>query len=359
MSWHGVIGHDAVFERFRRAIGLGRLASTFLFVGPQGVGKRLTALRIAQALFCERHAEAELTACGVCPACQMVLAGSHPDLDVVARPPDRAVIPVELFIGDREHRLREGLCHRIAMKPALASRRIGVIDDADFMKSESANCLLKTLEEPPPRSLLILIGTSLQKQLPTIRSRCQIVRFQPLETDDLAALLRRTDPALPVEELDRLVHLADGSPDRARELADPELREFAEHLWGVLGDGPFSAIELAKETQGFIEAIAKETPPRRRRTLQVLGLAVEFYRQLMRRLSGVEPQGDRKLLAAVEQAAGRWTQGVDQAAACLERSLEAQLEVERNAHLTTLVECWLDDLAELACGRLVRDAGGW
>jgi hypothetical protein len=180
MVWESLYGHDRAIEQFRRAVRRGRLASTFLLVGPDGVGKRTFALKLAQSLLCERTPEAELGGCGVCPACQQVAALTHPDVRLVAKPADRSFIPIELFIGDREHRLREGLCHDIALKPFRGGRKVAIIDDADCLNQEGANCLLKTLEEPPPRSVLMLIGTSEQRQLPTIRSRCQIVRFLPL-----------------------------------------------------------------------------------------------------------------------------------------------------------------------------------
>ena len=184
-----IVGHEQVFERFRRALKRRRLSSTFLFVGPPGVGKRQVANRIAQCLLCEANAEERLEACGECPGCTMFQAGTHPDFTTVSKPPDRTFIPLELFIGDREHRMQEGLCYDISLKPFRGGRKVAVIDDADYLNVEGANCLLKTLEEPPPRSILILIGTSEQKQLPTIRSRCQTVRFRPLETEALARLI--------------------------------------------------------------------------------------------------------------------------------------------------------------------------
>ena len=184
-----IVGHEHVFETFRRALGQRRLASTFLFVGPPGIGKWTTALSLAQALLCETTPPDELQACQTCPGCQQVAAWTHPDLLLVQKPDDKNFIPIELFIGDREHRMREGLCHEIALKPFRGGRRIAIIDDADYLNQEGANCLLKTLEEPPADSLIILIGTSQQRQLPTIRSRCQIIRFQPLTDVQVATLL--------------------------------------------------------------------------------------------------------------------------------------------------------------------------
>ena len=188
-----IVGHEHVFETFRRALQQRRLASTFLFVGPPGIGKWTTALSLAQALLCESTSPDELQACGACPGCQLVAARTHPDLLLIQKPDDKNFIPVESFIGDREHRMREGLCHDIALKPFRGGRKIAIIDDADYLNQEGANCLLKTLEEPPADSLIILIGTSQQRQLPTIRSRCQIIRFGPLTDVQVATLLADTD----------------------------------------------------------------------------------------------------------------------------------------------------------------------
>ena len=108
----------------------------------------------------------------------------------------------------------------------MGGRKIAIIDDADFLNAEGANCLLKTLEEPPPRSTLILIGTSPAKQLPTIRSRCQLIRFRPLATDVVAELLTSTGLVRDPAEARRLARYSEGSVQRAMELADPELWSF-------------------------------------------------------------------------------------------------------------------------------------
>ena len=133
MTWHGIYGHDDVVERFRRALGRGRLASSFLFVGPEGIGKRSFALKLAQALLCRTRPEQAMDPCGECPACVQVAARTHPDLMVVAKPKDKSFLPLELLIGDKEHRMRRGLCHGIALKPFMGGRKIAIIDDADYL----------------------------------------------------------------------------------------------------------------------------------------------------------------------------------------------------------------------------------
>ena len=150
----------------------------------------------------------------------------------MSRPEGRATIPIELLIGEREQqRMRVGLCHDISLKPFMGGRRVAMIDDADHLKQpEGSNCLLKTLEEPPPRSVLDLIGTTPNRQLPTIRS--------PLANRSLPAIgagTRRraapgqglvSDPA----EARRLATYIEGSISRAMELADPELWNFRGQL---------------------------------------------------------------------------------------------------------------------------------
>lgn len=351
MSWQGVHGHDQVVEWFRRGLDRNRLASTFLFLGPPGIGKRTFALRLAQSLLCDTHAEAELAACGRCPACVQVAAGSHPDLIQVSKPKDKNFIPVEAFIGDREHRMQQGLCHDISLKPFCGGRKIAIIDDADLIKNpEGSNCLLKTLEEPPPRSVLILIGTSEQKQLPTIRSRSQIVRFNPLPVDVVAKLLLEQSVVDDSAEAERLAALSQGSLQRARLWLDSDLCEFRDRILSYLSDPAADTVRFTRETSAFVDAAGKEAPPRRERLRLVISFAADFFRQLMFVLAGAPAETDPALAQAVHAAARSWPETEEVAGDCLERCVDALAHVDANANLATLVECWLDDLATLARG---------
>jgi DNA polymerase-3 subunit delta' len=347
MSWQGIEGHDEAAERFRAALRAGRLASAFLFVGPPGVGKRTFAERLAQALLCPNVPAEKLAPCGRCDSCTQVLSGTHPDVHVVEKPLDKSSMPLALLVGDDDKRMREGLCHDIALKPFMGGRKIAIIDDADTLGEECANALLKTLEEPPPRSLLILIGTSADKQLPTIRSRCQTVRFRPLESDTLASILVARGLVADAAEARRVAEFAGGSVTRAVELADEDLWTFRGELLKAVSGGPLDSVTLARETVAFVEAAGKEAPPRRARARQAIGFAVDFYRQLLRALCGLEVTGDAALAAAVERARAAWPGDVETAARAIERSLEAAGHVDRNAHVTTLLESWLDDLGRL------------
>jgi DNA polymerase-3 subunit delta' len=334
MTWSDILEHEEVRERFRRAAGRRRLASTFLFVGPPGVGKRTFALKLAQALLCETNPEEQLEPCGQCPSCVQVAALTHPDLELVAKPDDKNIIPLELFIGDDEHRNRQGLCHRISFKPMRGRRKIAIIDDADHMNAEGANCLLKTLEEPPPRSIIILIGTSERRQLPTIRSRSQIVRFGALTNETVARLLLEQHLVESQAEAQLLAELADGSVSRALALRDADLRDFRRTLRETLAAGDFDAINLSRSVGQFVDAAGKEAPPRRERLRQVMGWAAEFYRGAMRQ-------------AAADGAANSESRSAqpEKAAAAMDRCLDAIRQVDANANQATLIDGWLDDLA--------------
>ncbi len=346
MSIPRVLGHDHVWEVFRRALAQRRLASTFLFVGPAGIGKWLTAWNLAQALLCERMPATALRACGTCPSCQQVAALTHPDLLVVRKPDDKQVLPVDLLIGDSEHRMREGLCRDIALKPFRGGRKVAVIDDADSLNQEGANCLLKTLEEPPPDSLLILIGTSQHRQLPTIRSRCQVIRFAPLADDQVSQFL--ADRRLVEDPGQRAVVVAraGGSLRRAQELVDPDWAAVRRVVWGHLSQSDIDVVALSKYIHEFVEAAGKEAPPRRERLRLVVLDVVDFYRAVLRRLSGDRLGADAESEPFVAAAAGQARGGALGAASCVERSLDALVQIEANANVPTLVGCWIDDLAQ-------------
>jgi DNA polymerase-3 subunit delta' len=348
MSWQGIEGQDPIVERFRTALARSRLASTFLFVGPAGVGKRTFADRLAQTLLCTEVRAAEMAPCGRCDSCLQCLAQSHPDLHWVEKPADRSSIPLSLLVGDDNHRMREGLCHDIALKPFLGGRKVAIIDDADDLNDEGANALLKTLEEPPPNSVLILIGTSAERQLPTIRSRAQVMRFSPLAVDVVASILQARGLVSDAEQARRLAGYSGGSLSRAQELADEELWAFRTRLFSHLASPTLNSVALARELLALVDGAGKDAAPRRLRARQAVVFAVDFYRQCLRVASGVAAGGDAELTTAVSRAAVAKT-SAEVALACIDRSLEALSHINRNAHQATLLECWLDDL-----GRIVQ-----
>lgn len=337
MTGQSLRGHDRIVEKFRRAIAKCRLASTFLFVGPAGIGKRTFALTLAKALLCERVPEQRLEPCGECPSCLQVASLNHPDIELIAKPGDKAFIPLELLIGDAEHRMRAGLCYNIALKPFSGRRKIAILDDADYLNKEGANCLLKTLEEPPANSILILIGTSEQRQLPTIRSRCQIVRFSPLSENDVAELLIEQGLCADAALARSAAANSQGSLERAALWCDPSLGEFRQELIRLLSHPDFEMPPAAKMMGQFVDSAGKDSAAKRQRMRLVVSLAEEFYRG---NLLAIEGQATNNLSA-------KWM-SPEASTACLDICLDAYGHIDANANQTTLIEWWLDELTQAA-----------
>lgn len=348
MPWQSLEGHDDVVAKFRNALAQGRLASTFLFVGPEGIGKRTFAMRLAQSLLCQTRDEKLLDPCGHCPGCSQVLAGTHPDLITLAKPAGRSEIPVAMIKGDDNFPAEQSLLFNLSMRPFYGGRKVAIVDDADTLNVAGANALLKTLEEPPPRSVLILISASADRQLPTIRSRAQIIRFSPLENDLVGRLLVQQGIVASNDEAARLAAFSAGSLTRAVELSDPALWSFRSELLKRLSQSPLATIPASQATTKFVEEAGKEASLRRARLRTVIGFTTDFFRQLVRTLSGLPVTGDADLKTAVDRAAksGKWD--VESASEAAERCIDALVHIDRNANQSTLIEAWLDDLLTLS-----------
>jgi DNA polymerase-3 subunit delta' len=332
-------GHEAQVGQFTRAVRRGRLAHAYLFIGPSGIGKRLFAVELAKALLCEAAPPGPretLAACGRCPACVQVEAGTHPDFRLAARPPETAEFPIDL--------MRE-LCEAFALKSARGRGKVVVIDDADDLNDPSANCFLKTLEEPPPGSLIVLVGTATDRQRSTVVSRCQVVRFRPLPAELVDELLQRqgvNDAALQA----RLVRLSGGSPGQALALADPALWEFRRTLTAGLAKPPFDAVGLARSWIEFVQEAGKEAVHRRRRARLTLRLLIDFLDEALAVRLQRPARGGGADRAAVEAMAAR--ADADRLVELVERCLEADFHIERNVGTELALEALLDAFATAA-----------
>jgi len=198
----------------RRALRSGRTHHAYLFEGPAGVGKELAARALAAQLLCEDDQRAvDADPCGRCPACRVFAAGNHPDFHLIHRglhklhpePKIRRQKGLFLVIDVVRHFLIEPA----TMKPTQGRRRVFVIRDAERMNDEAQNALLKTLEEPPGTACLILVTSSADRLLPTIRSRCQRIPFGLLPTTFVARELQ-SRAGLDPTDARALAGLADG-----------------------------------------------------------------------------------------------------------------------------------------------------
>ena len=224
MSWADVQGQPLPLQLLQAHLRQGRLAPAYLFAGPEGVGKRLTALELAKALNCEqpdpstkaqgRPEQGEAASrdegpCDRCPPCQRIIRRIHPDVHLLE--PKGALDLIHL---EEAHQALE----RIALRPFMGRTQVVIIDGADRLTEEAANGLLKSLEEPPAHARFLLLTSQPGNCLPTIVSRCQLIRFQRLPSPVIAQLLlcRQACDAPTAEAVSRL---AQGSGERAVELA--------------------------------------------------------------------------------------------------------------------------------------------
>lgn len=278
MVWQQLRGHQAVREMLRGAVQRGRISHAYLFVGPEGIGKRLFARCLAQSLFCQRIDDALLDACGECPGCRQFLAGNHPDLTEVGLPEGKRELPLELFLGRKEHRGQEGMCYELSLRPNIASRRIAIIDDAHLLNTESANALLKTIEEPPGGALLILIATTIDAMLPTIRSRCQTVRFSPLSTEDVRDLLLSLGWEKDQQAAAEIASLSEGSMTVAHTLIEPAIRQLREQVSKSMRSPSFNRVDTVAALLEQLEEIG-DGPAQREGARWVIKFCAEELRR--------------------------------------------------------------------------------
>ena len=248
-----IIGHQQIVEQLQHTVATDRIAGAYLFVGPTGVGKETIARYFAQLIFCQQDAQPP-TVCGTCLACRKVDSGNHPDLQFIR--PEGSL----LKIGQ----IRE-LQKRIIYEPLEASRKVYILTDVDRMNAEAENCLLKTLEEPPASSVLILLTSNIRALLPTTRSRCQILQFHAMPTQELAEILVEKFSVAP-EQATPLAIAADGAIGKA--LTQLEKGEaFTEEVPEILKEtDPLAAFRLAEHF--------KNNP-------ETLGELVTWYRDLL------------------------------------------------------------------------------
>jgi DNA polymerase-3 subunit delta' len=237
-----MIGHEWARNLLTRAAGRHRLSHSYLVVGPDSVGKTSLALYLAGLLICSAD---DGRPCGNCRACRSLARGSHPDVAVVERAADRRDITI-----DQIRQLEEA----ISLAPFEASHKLFCIAEADKMNDAAASALLKTLEEPPPHSTLVLAVVDPSGLPSTIRSRCQMITLQPVPAHTVAGALV-ADLGVPPHTAADLATLALGRPGWAvRALAESSLveqeRRSLATIYALSTDGPYSRMRAVEAWLG-------------------------------------------------------------------------------------------------------------
>lgn len=286
----------------QRAIGSSRIPHAYIFHGPEGVGKEMLALRFSKLLLCEQRREAEAAgrrpagapdatgtadipmdiglarantppeyaelsvgwqdSCGACQSCGLLTAGTHPDCHIVHRrliklhddPEVRRRKALELGVPV----IRQFVIEAAGKKSALGRGKVFILKGCDRLNDKAQNALLKTLEEPPPETYLILLWPGLAGMLATTRSRCQMVPFRPLPSQFVAEQLRRLRPGLPEEQVQYFARHEPGSLGTALRLIDDGFHECNTQLVKLVIDlKRTDSIRLAEQIQKMGEAQAK------------------------------------------------------------------------------------------------------
>jgi DNA polymerase-3 subunit delta' len=214
------------------------------------------------------------------------------------------------------------------------------------------------LEEPPPNTVIILIGTAEQRQLPTIRSRCQIVRFAPLHWEEVQQILVQKDLVGPPDMAERLARSSGGSVQSALHLFGDDVLDFRAQWLERLASISVTEEGFIKSLHGFVERAGKEATPKRRRLIEVAAWAAEYFRQTLAVLAnGGQPPAlrespDQELARLTIAGAKNWTGTLESMAIALDRCLMVESQVMANAHLVTLTESWLLDLNQAAIAKV-------
>lgn len=219
LTWKNLIGHAATITQLKKNIAEEKFPHAVIFSGEEGVGKRLAAEICAAALLCENPVDG--SPCGECESCHLVAAKSHPDFYVVEAEATKSTRNIKIGqIRDMQT--------AAALRPINSIRRVVILDGAELMNKAAANCLLKTIEEPPSQTIFILLTASHSSLLMTIRSRCRTLHFDKLTAAQIRDALINQN--VDEQEAQRLSVIADGSFGRALKLKDSggiQLRETA------------------------------------------------------------------------------------------------------------------------------------
>jgi DNA polymerase-3 subunit delta' len=362
----------------QRALAGARMPHAYLFTGPEGVGREMMAMGLAQILLCQSPVVAEAPAegeppctdaCNDCDDCRLVQAGTHPDLFVIHRLLNRehpdSTIRKQKALTLSVDVIRHFLIERVSRRPMRGRAKIFIVREAERLTDAAQNSLLKTLEEPPPDTFLILLTSALDRMLPTTKSRCQPVSFQPLPPAFVAEQLATLKPDTPEPERLFIARHCGGSLGGALRLIEDGLfttkqawgDRLAELLRAARGFAPHL---LAQPFLADAKAIGKqaidrdpdmsETDATRVGIQMLLAALAGFYQDAQRRLSGADVALTNADQPQVIDLLSE-THSPRQLVAALQQLAQADAAIGRNAALELTAETLFIQLAGIPQGR--------
>lgn len=244
MGFPQIIGHEPQKEFLRNSVRKNRISHAYLFSGPEGVGKKLVAIGFAKLINCA-EGKAENPDCE-CVSCAKTEKGLNPDVLVFEYPGEKTI---------KVDQIRQDIERLVHLAPYENPYKVFIIDDAQRMNFNAQNAFLKTLEEPPPNSVIILLTTLADLLMPTIRSRCQSVVFQPLEVEQVREFMEREKPE--GEDTELLSRISGGSISRALNTDEDYLRKRTEYINCVMevnAQKPLTLFDSVEKIQKDIKA---------------------------------------------------------------------------------------------------------
>jgi DNA polymerase-3 subunit delta' len=319
LKFSGILGQQKAKELLQRTVSRNKISHAFLFRGAPGVGKKTTAKAFAALINCLTPRNRE--ACGLCSSCRKLKAGSHPDFMMVQ--PEGAGIKISQIRA-----LRQAL----TFPPYEGRYRIALLTDIHTMRREAANSMLKTLEEPPPDTVLILTGEEATGILPTILSRCQVIPFYPLPVGMVAEALVQTRDLAP-EPARTLAAVAEGSLGRAELLLETDLltvrQEIIEKLTRLEPDDP-RTIETVYQLAETAARLKENLP-------ELLELLKSWLHDLTLTAHGItENLMNRDLLHSHPATGRRWN--LMQLSAKIQKIAQAEKQLNRNCNRALICE---------------------
>ncbi len=332
MRLGSILGQERVIDALTRSISSGRVAHAYLFDGISGCGRRTTAIALLQALFCKTPVNGD--SCGSCNSCRKIEAGNHPDLQFLAPLPDKRDISID--------QVRE-LQQMLSLRPYEAGRKGCIIEPAERMSIGASNALLKTLEEPPGNAVMILLTNQSDILLSTIRSRCQHLRFSPLNEVSVATILK--GQGIADNEAAMLAPLSEGSLENAF-LSDVDAAESRRtELLEILSS-------VNRKNVATVFDPSEKLASSRDETLSMFTLLLSILRDLM--IMRTSPSGsviyNRFIAEPLSREAARFTPS--SIIEALQLALDVRRAVQGNVNSKLAVEHFLFGYSSLRDGTL-------